>query len=359
MEGVLEERLERTREGLRRSGLGALLVTDIHNVRYLSGFTGSSAHVIITEEKGRFFTDPRYSAQAGLEVSGLKVKVYKKSWLDEAARFLRGLGLGPIGFEGGDLSHDNYIRLRRSVKPLRLKSAPEVVHNVRLKKDGFEIERIKGSARVLDMGFKEARKLLCPGVLENEAAFGLEIFLRKRGADALAFDTIIASGERGALPHGKAAEKRIKKGDLVVVDMGVLLNGYNSDETRTYCMGRPTRRQREVFGIVLDAQSRAIDKIKAGVPAVEVDKAARASIRKAGYAKYFGHATGHGVGLQVHEGPVIGPLSKEILAEGMVITIEPGIYVPGWGGVRIEDMAVVRSDGCEVLTNSPRELLSL
>ncbi len=356
---MLEGRLERTRQGLKASGLGALLVTDMHNVRYLSGFTGSSAHVIITSDKAHFFTDPRYLAQAGSEVKGLKVKLYKKNRLDEAARFLRGLDRSPIGFEGGDLSHDDYIRLRRSVKPLKLTSAPEVVHNVRLKKDGFEIGRIRCSARVLDLGFKEARKALRPGALENVVAFALEVFLRKRGADALAFDTIIASGKRGALPHGKAAKKRIKKGELVVVDMGALVNGYNSDETRTYCMGHPTRRQREVYGAVLDAQSRAIDKIKAGVPAMEVDKAARASIRKAGYGKYFGHATGHGVGLQVHEGPVIGPLSKEVLAEGMVITIEPGIYVPGWGWVRIEDMAVVRSDGCEVLTNSPKELLSL
>jgi Xaa-Pro aminopeptidase len=357
LDKIFKGRIKAARMALALRKLGALLVTDIHNIRYLSGFTGSSAYVVITPERGYFFTDSRYLAQAGAEVKALKVRQYKLSGLEEVAGFLKKRGRGPVGFDGSGLSHAHYLRLRRAVRPLKLKSAPGVV--CRLVKDAPEIEFIKASARLLDTGFTRARRLLRAGAFEDSVAFTLEVGLRKRGADGLAFDTIVASGARGALPHGKASRKRIRKGELVVLDMGVLLDGYNSDETRTFSIGPPTRRQREVHGAVKDAQSRAIDKIRAGVPVMEVDKAARGSIRKAGYAKFFTHATGHGVGLEVHEAPAVGPSSKGELVEGMVITVEPGIYIPGWGGVRIEDMALVRSDGCELLTNSSRELFSL
>lgn len=266
---------------------------------------------------------------------------------------------GILGFDGTSLCYDTYTRVKKAVTPVKLKPASGVVTGVRLCKDAFEFELIRASVKALDRGFKAVQRFLRPGVAEKEAAFKVETFFRKNGADSLAFDTIIASGARGALPHGLASDKKIKKGELVVVDMGVTVNGYNSDETRTFSIGRATRRQKEVYGTVLEAGLSAIEKVRAGVKASRVDAAARGWIRRAGYGKFFGHATGHGVGMAVHEGPVVGPGSKDVLEEGMVVTIEPGIYIPGWGGVRIEDMVAVRRDGPEVLTNTTRELICL
>lgn len=226
-------------------------------------------------------------------------------------------------------------------------------------KDEHEVKLVRESIKLLDRGFKEARGILNPGVIENDAALALEFAFKRMGAEALAFDTIIASGERGALPHGKASGKRIKKGELVVVDMGVVLNGYNSDETRTFCLGKTNAEQKKIYNIVLEAQEKAIEKIRPGVKATEVDLAARAHIEKAGYGKYFGHGTGHGVGLDVHEAPNVSPFSSDVLEEGMIVTVEPGIYIPGMGGVRIEDMVLVVKGGFEVLTKTPKDLVCL
>lgn len=230
---------------------------------------------------------------------------------------------------------------------------------LRRRKEPVEISLIRDSVKVLDKGFRTAGKTLAAGVREKDAALLIERSFRESGGDSTAFDTIIASGFRGALPHGKASDKRIRKGELVVVDMGVVLNGYNSDETRTYCIGRASAEQRKVYSTVLSAQELAIGKIRPGVKAAEVDKTARGHIEKAGYGKYFGHGLGHGVGLDVHEGPSLSPNSADVLEEGMVVTVEPGIYIPGWGGVRIEDMVRVAKGGAEVLTKTPRDLVCL
>lgn len=264
-----------------------------------------------------------------------------------------------LGFEGSALSFDTHAKFKKALPGLKLKPASSIMKKLRIRKDAFEIARIRESAAILDRGFEAARKLIGPGSVERDAALKIEIEMRKAGADGLAFDTIIASGERGALPHGKASGKKVKKGELVVVDMGALLNGYHSDETRTFCVGKATKLQREIYGVVKDAQARAIEAIRPGVDAAEVDRAARAYIDKAGYGKYFGHGTGHGVGLEIHESPNVSPLSSEILEEGMVITVEPGIYIPGWGGVRIEDMAVVTKDGFEILTKTPKDFFCI
>jgi Xaa-Pro aminopeptidase len=353
MDKVFKARVKAVRKGLVGNKIGALFVTDMHDIRYLSGFAGSSAYVVIMPEMGYFYTDSRYFAQASADIKALKVRQFKSSGIDEAAASLKGRSKGPVGFDAG-MSHARYLRLKKALRPLRLRPVSGLIE--RQIKDASEIELMRASARLLDTGFARARRLLRAGAVEESVAFALEVGLRKKGAEALAFDTIIASGARGALPHGKASKKKIRRGELVVLDMGVLLDGYNSDQTRTFSVGPPTRRQREIHGAVRDAQSRAIDKIRAGVPAMEIDRAARESIKKAGYAKFFGHATGHGVGLEVHEAPGVASSSKGELAEGMVITVEPGIYIPGWGGVRIEDMALVTSSGCELLTNSSREL---
>lgn len=354
----IKGRLKGLRAELKRRGLEALIVSDIKNIRYLSGFTGSSAYIIVTENKGFFLTDSRYATQAGSEVKGFKIKIYKKA-LEEITGLISGLKIKTLGFEGGNLSYDTYRKIKRSLGRTHLKSASGAIGALRVRKDPFELRRILDSIKVLDLGFKKAERILAPGVVEKEAALAIERAFEDAGGDALAFGTIIASGPRGALPHGKASDKKIKKGELVVVDMGVLLNGYNSDETRTYCIGKATELQKKIYLTVKEAQEKALTKIRPGVKAVEVDAAARSHIEKAGYGKYFGHGLGHGVGLEIHEGPSLSPFSKDVLAEGMVVTVEPGIYVPDWGGVRIEDMALVVKDGCEVLTKTSKDFVCL
>lgn len=358
MQTLFRARLKRLRASMAGK-FDCLLVTDLKNIRYLSGFTGSSAYIIVSASKAFFLTDPRYTAQAKEEVKGFKVRIFKKA-LETIAETIGEIKPGATGFESGVLSFDTYQRLRSALKgKTGVKPAPGLVNSLRKKKDPFEIERLREAAKLLDKGFARAMKLIRPGVAEKDAAFSIETFWRKSGAEALAFDTIIASGARGALPHGKASDKLVKKGELVVVDMGCLLNGYNSDETRTFVTGRPDAKQKEIYGIVKEAQAAAVASVKPGVKTSFVDLAARKVIDKAGYGKYFGHGTGHGVGLDIHEGPGLGPTGDEVLEEGMVITVEPGIYLPGWGGVRIEDMALVTRDGAELLTSTTRDLVIL
>lgn len=335
-----------------------MLVSEINNIRYLTGFTGSSAYVVITAGKKFFLTDSRYATQAREEVKGCRVKIYSRA-LECITGVIAAEKAASVGFESDFVTHETFLRLKKHLPGIRLKAMPGVAGKARVCKDPFEIEKIRNSVRVLETGFEEAARVIRAGVTEKKAASLIELAFREAGADALAFATIVASGERAALPHGKAAEKKIRKGDLVVVDMGVLLDGYNSDATRTFCVGRPTAEQKKIYSTVLDAQMSAIERVAPGVGASYVDAGARDVIAKAGYAKYFGHATGHGVGLDVHEAPSISPASKETLAPGMVITVEPGIYIPGWGGVRIEDMVLVTEDSFEVLTATTKELVSL
>jgi Xaa-Pro aminopeptidase len=359
MKPLYRERLRRLRASMAAKKLDAALVTDLKNIRYLTGFTGSSAYAVVSADKAFFLTDPRYTAQSGEEVKGFRIRIFKKA-LETVAQTVGEMKAGSLGFESGSVSFDNYSRLAKALRgKARLKPSPGLISALRRVKDSFEIEKIRDAAKLLDRGFAHAMKVAVPGAVERQAAFSIETFFRKRGAESLAFDTIIASGERGALPHGKASEKRIKKGELVVVDMGALLNGYNSDETRTFVTGRPTPKQKEVYGVVRDAQAAAIERVRPGVKAAVVDLAARGVIGKAGYGKYFGHGTGHGVGLDIHESPGLGPTSDDVLEEGMVITVEPGIYIPGWGGVRIEDMALVTKNGAELLTSTTRDFVIL
>ncbi len=333
-------------------------MTDLNNIRYLSGFTGSSAYVIITGTKSWFLTDSRYTAQAAVEVKGFVRKTYRKA-LEEVTGLLNDLKLRKVGFEGDRMSYDAFLRFKKALPGIKLMPTRGMAARLRARKDAFEIDRVKDSVKVLELGFGKAEESLVAGAAEKDAASAIEFNLRQNGADGLAFDAIIASGYRGAMPHGKASDKKIRKGELIIVDMGVCLNGYNSDETRTYCVGRATRLQKEVYDTVLEAQRRAIEKIRPGVSAAAVDLEARSFIDNAGYGKYFGHGTGHGVGLEVHENPYIGPYSKDVLEEGMIVTIEPGIYIPSFGGVRIEDMALVVKGGCEILTKTPRKFTCL
>lgn len=335
-------------------------MSDISSIRYLSGFTGSSAFVVITPDKRFFLTDTRYASQARGELfKGFQIRIYRKNGIDEVLRLLKASRAGVVGFEGDRLSYDGFKKLDDALKGVKLASAPELVRGLRKIKDADEVGRVRESVRILDLGFKEAQRRIRAGAVEKEVAFSIETAFIRHGADCLAFDTIIASGFRSALPHGKASGKKMKKGEFVVVDMGARLNGYNSDETRTYCVGRAKPQQKKIYQTVLDAQQRAIDSIRPGRAASAVDAAARGHIKKAGYGRYFGHALGHGVGIDVHEAPTLSPFSKDVLEAGMVVTVEPGIYIPDEGGVRIEDMVLVTESGAEVLTKTSKEFICL
>ncbi len=351
-------RVKSLRLELEKRSLDGLLLTDIKNIRHLTGFTGSAAFALITMDSAWFLTDSRYTAQARQEVKGFRFRIYKKA-LDAIVELVKVQRIKSLGFEGNNLSYDNYLKFKKALGAVRLRSVPEIPAGLRLRKDSAEIARIKASAAILDAGYLKAMEVIRDGTIEKDAALQIEMAFREAGADGLAFDTILASGPRGALPHGRASDKPVRKGELVVVDMGVAKDGYNSDETRTLCVGKAGREEKKIYQIVKDAQGRAIDLIRPGVRAAAVDKAARGCIEGAGYGRYFGHGTGHGVGLDVHEGPNIGPTSTDVLDEGMVLTVEPGIYIPGWGGVRIEDMVLVVKDGFEVLTGTTKDLVCL
>jgi Xaa-Pro aminopeptidase len=254
------------------------------------------------------------------------------------------------------LTYQTHKELAEKLSGGELIPMDERVRNIRAVKDGEEIERIKRTIDIASESLRENIWRLKPGAQEKEIAVELEFSMRRKGAEGISFDTIVASGDRSALPHGKPSERRLEKGDFVIIDFGVRYQGYHSDETCTFVCGKPNRRQKQVYQIVKDAHDKTIASVRPGEKAQELDAIARGWIADAGYGAYFGHGTGHGVGLAVHEDPVIGPESKDVVEEGMIFTVEPGIYVPGWGGVRIEDMVLVTGNGCEVLTYLSKEI---
>ena len=352
------ERIDRIRKILRDDNIDGILITNVQNVHYLSGFTGSDAALLMTETKGYFLTDSRYSTQAKEEVSGFEVIEYRKK-IEGLSNLINELRLEGIGFEAGDVTYQVHKELAEKTIGSQFIPVNKRIRSMRAVKDDEEIGRIKMAIDIASKSLMENTWRVTPGNQEREIAMELEFSMRRNGADNVAFDTIVASGERSALPHGRASEKRIGEGDFVIIDFGARYRGYYSDETCTFFCGKPNRRQKEIYQTVKDAHDKAISSVLPGMKAMEIDAVARAWIKDAGYEDYFGHGTGHGVGLEVHENPVIGPESEDVLEEGMVFTIEPGIYIPGWGGVRIEDMVLVTGSGCEVLTGFSKEMRAI
>ncbi|HBO85121.1 MAG TPA: integrase [Deltaproteobacteria bacterium] len=332
----------------------------MENIRYFTSFTGSSAAAVVTPDSGFFLTDSRYMTQAYNEVCvrGIKIKGYKKQ-IEQVACLLNQSKVKRVGFEDKGITYEYYQKLKSKLTGKRLIPLSDEVNRLRIKKDEAEIETIRDAVRIGKRCFETAKRCIRAGVIENDIAVAMEFEMRKEGAEKAAFDIIVASGKRASLPHGKASLKAIKRGEMVVVDSGVMYKGYNSDETCTFFVGAVTKKQRDIYNIVKEAHDAAIECVMPGVKTSDIDKTARGIIKKAGYGKYFGHGTGHGVGLQVHEMPSISCTDNTVLEEGMVFTIEPGIYIPGWGGVRVEDMLVVTADGCEVLTNVSKDITVL
>jgi Xaa-Pro aminopeptidase len=358
-------RQKKLRDSVAASGFDILLVSHLPNIRYLCGFTGSAGFLVLTATSTVFLTDVRYDRQSREEVQGAKIVIARKALVSAVAAWMGSRrkkgGILRIGVEGEHLTLAEKKRLADELPSgTRLSSAPGWVERARMVKDDDELESIRAAVRLGAQLFEKTVKVLRAGVKEVDVAAEMEYAARQAGADAMSFPTIIASGERSALPHGRATQKGIGEG-FVVCDFGVILSGYCSDQTRTVWVGSspPPIEERQAYEAVKEAQQAAISAVKPGIRAAEVDEAARKVLRKAGLGRYFTHSTGHGVGLEIHEAPRVAVGQQEILQPGMVITIEPGVYFPGKWGIRIEDMVAVSAEGCEVLTPTSKEFLAV
>ncbi len=353
-------RLARARLALEQCHLDALLVTHLPNIAYLSGFTGSAGVLVIAHQDHIFFTDGRYTEQAHQEVKNVRIKILPgKSALAAAAeRLKQQKSWRRIGIDAAHLTVAERSTLAKSLgKKARLVEAPAVVEQMRMIKYPAEIAKIRAACHLGVALFDQLLEVVGPGASETQVAGELEFAARRLGAEQMAFPTIVASGPRSALPHGRASQARLPSRGFVVCDFGVILAGYCSDMTRTLHLGRPPQEARRVYEAVREAQHAAVDAVKPGATLGEVDRAARKLLRRLNLARFFTHSTGHGVGLEIHEAPRVAAGQPEILRPGMVITIEPGVYLPGKYGVRIEDTVVVTDSGFEILTPCPKDLV--
>lgn len=356
---MLKNRRSRLKRFFEEYSLNAVLFTDLRNIRYLCGFSGTEGVLLISQDNAWFLCDSRYSLQAAEEVQGAEIRESDPLRIDTVAALAHEYGLDRIGFEAAHTNVSAFRRMSEQLTGVELVELGPDLDEIRICKERAEIELLKLVATLSSQALTSVLELIKPGVREVDIALALELEMRRSGADGKAFDFIVASGERGAMPHGRASDKIIRSGELVTIDFGALKDGYHSDETVTVACGMPEIRAREIHSIVREAHDLAIREVKPGISCKDLDEVARAYIRDKGYGDYFGHGLGHGVGLEIHELPTLSPRSTAVLKEGMVITIEPGIYIPGFGGVRIEDTVVVTGDGCHVLTGADKQLLIL
>ncbi|UCF80345.1 MAG: aminopeptidase P family protein [Acidobacteriota bacterium] len=358
---VLRARLRRLREAVfKPGGADALLVTNLKNIRYLSGFSGTTAMMLVAQDASFFFSDFRYRTQAKSEVKGSRFVEVERDYLESVVQFMRKRRLRSVGVEGGHMTLSTLAAMRKLARGgrLRFRTLRGAVERLRMVKDEAEVDTLRAALRIACRALEKLLPRIRPGVRESDLAAELEYLMRRGGGEGVSFDTIVASGPRGALPHGVASNRKIRRGEFVIVDFGTLLHGYCSDTTRTFHVGRPTAEAKKIYRTVLDAQCRAIEGVRPGMPMKKVDALARDYIRKCGYAKNFGHGLGHGVGLDIHEAPTVSTKGKERVEPGMVFTVEPGIYLPRKGGVRIEDVVAVGPKGrVENLTRYPKELV--
>lgn len=356
---MANERVSKVREALLKRNLDGIFITSSINRRYLTGFTGSSGYVLITAAKAYLLTDFRYMTQAPQQAVDFEVVEHGSSVGASLKELLVQEKVSRLGFESDVMSYSAHIKYEEELKPALLVPASGLVEEVRIFKDEAELAVMKQAAEIADRAFLHMLDVLKPGISEQEAALELEYFMRKQGAEGPSFDTIMASGERSALPHGVASSKIIAAGELVTMDFGALFEGYCSDITRTVMVGTPSDKQREIYNIVLEAQLHTVENVRPGMTGREADALARDIIARYGYGDRFGHSTGHGLGMEVHEAPRLSKLSDDILKPGMVVTAEPGIYLPGFGGVRIEDDLVITDTGARRLTESTKDLIIL
>lgn len=361
-----QKRIKRLKAVLRKKKLDGFLISQPENRRYLCGYSdgdhgiAETSGLLLVPAKGkpRLLTDFRYKVQAENEVKKVEVLLYSKGLLALLKTLLPKLDISTLGFESHYTLHSTAEKLQALGKEINVTLSPQsdIVEKMRIIKDEDEIAAIKKSVQLNEAVFQEVYKKINPGMTEIDLALMIESSMRQKGASKPSFDTIVASGLNSALPHAVPTMDKIKKNQPLTIDMGLILDGYCSDMTRSFRLGKTDKKYKKIHSIVRKAQLQAMKAVKAGVRGCDVDKAARQVIKDAGYGKYFGHALGHGVGLAVHEEPRVSPMAKKKLKEGMIITIEPGIYIPGWGGIRLENMGVVRKEGFEDFNSDTTQL---
>lgn len=353
-------RLARLRARLEELDLPGLLVTGPANVRYLSGFAGSG-FLVVAGERPVLVTDGRYAEEAEAEAPGFELIVYRREaeLRERLQALVREVGLPRLACEEAHLSLARHRWFREALEGVELVPRDGLVEGLRQVKDPGEVARIRRALALAEDAFERLLPAVGPGRSERELALELEFTMRRLGAEGASFDLIVASGPNSSRPHARPGDRRVERGDLVLFDFGAVLGGYCSDTTRTVVVGPPQPRQREVYELVLAAQEAALRAVRPGATGDEVDRAARQVLEAAGYGEQFAHGTGHGVGLEIHEAPRLSPGREDRLEAGMVVTVEPGVYLPGWGGVRIEDLVLVTEEGCERLNRTAKEFLVL
>jgi Xaa-Pro aminopeptidase len=348
-------RLGALRARFADKAIDGILISEASNRRYLSGFVGTAGFLLITPKDAVLATDFRYVEQAASQAPGFRVERIRagSEWLP---RLATELGVRRLGFEADNVTVAQLERFREAIQKneaaVELAGTSGVTLELRAIKDPGELDLLQRAITIADDAFDEVSERVRPGMTEAEVAWQIELAVRGRGAEAVSFDTIVGAGENGALPHHRAAARVIAEGEPVVIDMGARYQGYCSDLTRTIFLGRPDAKFRRIYDIVLGAQLTAIETLAAGMTGADCDRLARTVIETAGHGEEFGHSLGHGVGLDVHESPGVGPTSKSVLEDGMVFTVEPGIYLSGWGGVRIEDVVVLEKGRARVLSRA-------
>jgi Xaa-Pro aminopeptidase len=353
----LTSRRKCLRTRLEARNISALLLTNLTNIFYLTGFRGSAGVALVGPVGSVLWVDPRYTLQAHEQAQGVKVREARGNLLSEAVRWIRRKRPGRVGYEDMALTCREFSLLEQEGgQKLRWTPAGGVVEDLRLRKDEEEINRIRRACQLTVETFEEVRGNVRPGVRENDLAAEIGYRMKRKGADGFAFETIVVSGERSAWPHARPSSKLLEKGDLVIIDLGAILGGYAADMTRTLYLGTPGARVRRMYKAVLEAQELAVEAARAGKRACDIDRTARKLLERRKLETYFTHSTGHGVGLEVHEKPRLGRGDKTRLDRGCVITVEPGVYLEGWGGIRVEDTVLVASGAPEVLTPASKEV---
>ena len=349
------------RKEIFKKNIDALLIYDIFNVRYLSGYTSDDAYLLITKDKNYFLTDPRYTEQALEECPGFEIFNWREINGDfslAVSRIVKNENIKNLGVESHSISLSYYNKIAQNISA-QLVAVEGIVEDIRRIKNPEEIEHIKKACQIGDRAFKRIIKEIKVGKTEKELSALLAYYLKIEGSDARNYENIFISGPRTSLLHGIASDRKIKEGDLVLMDFGAGYKGYLSDMSRTVVVGKPTEKQKEVFEIAKQSEQDMIDEVKAGATGVELYEASLKAMIGTEYLEYNYSGVGHGVGLAVHEKPFLGPKSKYTMEVNNIITLEPGIYIPGWGGIRLEDQVLVTESGCELLTKSSRQFLEL
>ena len=355
----LEQRRRAVQAALTANKVDALLVSSPANLRYLTGYAGSNGLALVLSSETHFFTDPRYALEASENIA-CKLHISKKALIEDVAGLVKRKKHKKIGFEPAWLNLEQYKKLKDFLpKGASLQPLPGVVENLRMTKSPAEIDMIRKSVRLNSEAYARTMRRVRLGMRERDIAAELDYQMRLHGAEKPAFDTIVAAGAHSALPHAHPTGRRLEENDLLLIDMGASLDGYMSDMTRVSFLGIPSKRAQSLYDAVLEAQMTAIEAVRPGVTTAQVDSAARNVLKRHGLDRQFVHSTGHGLGLEIHEGPKIGKKNETKLQAGMVITIEPGAYIERFGGVRIEDTVLVTASGCEVLTPTTKEFVHL